>query len=106
MMPVYSVQQERLQMTNDPSSRNSSQSGTKASWFLGRRVRANLEHVDHAITGALRFPLLMIQLLILMLVAWGGLGAGLGFDDLFWYHAPVSVGIATSLLIGQILALR
>lgn len=55
------------------------------------------------------YPLLTAQVVLFWLIAWGGLGADLGLDDLFW-HADVitqfTVGLSVGLLFAQIFFLR
>src|SRR5947209_5614525 len=59
------------------------------------RVARRLAKVDSALSWLMAYPLLTLQIPLLMLVSWGGLGASLGLNDLFWHHSPLRVGFAT-----------
>jgi hypothetical protein len=68
-----------------------------------------LARLDGALAWLLAYPLLSLQLLLVLLVSWGGLGASLGVEDLFWHENPLtqaSVGLAAGLLFGEIFFVR
>lgn len=65
--------------------------------------------IESGLTWALHYPLLPAQMLFFMLIAWGGLGSGLGLFHLFWNETPLTqlgVGLAVGLLFGQLLGVR
>lgn len=67
-----------------------------------------LAWVEGALLWLVSNPILTLQIVLFLLIAWGGLGAEAGLDDLFWHDDPWVqglVGVSVSLLFGQILAL-
>jgi hypothetical protein len=75
---------------------------------LPRRFRF-LAAVEDVLIWLLSYPLLPLQLLLLMLIAWGGLGKSLGFRTLFWSEYPFVQflnGLACGWLFGEILTIR
>jgi hypothetical protein len=68
-----------------------------------------LAWIEEGFAWLLAHPLLTLEILLFWLIAWGGLGADLGLDDLFW-HASVAtqftVGLCVGLLFAQVLFIR
>jgi hypothetical protein len=65
--------------------------------------------VERAFTWVLAYPLLSLQMLFFLLIAWAGLGRGLGLDNAFWNENPLVqglVGLAVGILFGEILLVR
>jgi hypothetical protein len=65
--------------------------------------------VERAFAWVLAYPLLSLQILFFLLVAWAGLGKGLGLDDAFWHEDAWwqgYVGLAVGTLFGEILLVR
>jgi hypothetical protein len=68
-----------------------------------------LAAIEAALAWLLAYPLLPLQLLLLLLIAWGGLGKSLGFEALFWHEQPgiqFLNGLASGWLFGEILLVR
>jgi hypothetical protein len=65
--------------------------------------------VEQVLAWLFAYPLFPLQVLILVLISWGGLGATLGLDDLFWHENRISqflVGLACGLFLGLLLLVR
>jgi hypothetical protein len=65
--------------------------------------------VEECLAWLLAHPLLTVQIVLFWLIAWGGLGADLGLDDLFWHESVTTqftVGLCVGLLFAQILFIR
>jgi hypothetical protein len=65
--------------------------------------------LEGCLVRLLSYPLLSVQIVLFWLIAWGGLGADLGLDDLFWHEDVVTqftVGLSVGLLFAQILFIR
>jgi hypothetical protein len=65
--------------------------------------------IEKTLAWAFAYPLLPAQMLLLILIAWGGLGASLGLDALFWEDARLTqffIGLGSGLLFGEILLVR
>ncbi len=68
-----------------------------------------LARVEEALSWMLAHPLLTVQIVVFWLIAWGGLGADLGLENLFWHESVTPqflVGLSVGLLFEQILFLR
>ena len=68
-----------------------------------------LAWVEGALSWLLTHPLLTLQVVMFWLIAWGGLGADLGLDDLFWHESVTTqfvVGLSVGLLFEQVLLVR
>jgi hypothetical protein len=64
---------------------------------------------EDVLAGLLAHPLLTLQIVLFWLISWGGLGADLGLDDLFWHESATvqfAVGISVGLLFAQVLFIR
>jgi hypothetical protein len=65
--------------------------------------------VEDCLAWLLAHPLLTVQVLLFWLIAWGGLGADLGLDDLFWHESvttQLTVGLCVGLLFAQVFFIR
>jgi hypothetical protein len=65
--------------------------------------------IEDGFTLLLAHPLLTLEIVVFWLIAWGGLGADLGMDDLFWHESlttQFTVGLCVGLLFAQILFIR
>src|SRR5262245_30500317 len=65
--------------------------------------------VEDVLAWLLAHPLLTLQIVLFWLISWGGLGADLGLDDLFWHESATvqfAVGISVGLLFAQVLFIR
>jgi hypothetical protein len=73
---------------------------------LGTGVFSALEAVLRWLTA---YPLFLLQLVVLLLVAWGGLGEELGAEHLFWHEhclIQLGTGITVGLLVTVLLFLN
>ncbi len=64
---------------------------------------------EDALAALLAHPLLTLQIVLFWLISWGGLGADLGLDDLFWHESATvqfAVGVSVGLLFAQVLFIR
>ncbi|MCI0703703.1 MAG: DUF308 domain-containing protein [Planctomycetia bacterium] len=67
------------------------------------------ESIEAVFRWLLAYPLLTLQLLLLYLIAWGGLGSEVGAEHLFWHENPLiqfGTGITVGMLAGVILFLN
>jgi hypothetical protein len=65
--------------------------------------------VEDGCAWLLAHPLLTLEIVLFWLIAWGGLGADLGLDDLFWHKSVTTqftVGLCVGLLYAQVLFIR
>jgi hypothetical protein len=65
--------------------------------------------IEDGFAWLLAHPLLTLEIVLFWLIAWGGLGADLGLDDLFWHQSVTTqfaVGLCVGLLFAQILFIR
>jgi hypothetical protein len=65
--------------------------------------------VERALAWLAKHIVLPLQMLMLMLIAWGGLGASVGLDDLLWHHdlgIQFLNGLACGWLFGELLLVR
>ena len=65
--------------------------------------------VEAGFAWLLAHPLLTLEIVLFWLIAWGGLGADLGLDDLFWHQSVATqftVGLCVGLLFAQVLFIR
>jgi hypothetical protein len=68
-----------------------------------------LAGIENVLAWLVAYPVLPAQMLLLILISWGGLGASLGLDHLFWEDARPTqffIGLGTGLLFGEILFVR
>lgn len=68
-----------------------------------------VQWIESALSWVCAYPLLPLQLVLVVLVAWGRLGYGVGSDDLFWSEWPLEQflnGLACGLLFGEVLLVR
>jgi hypothetical protein len=73
------------------------------------RVGRAAETAERTMAWLSRHPLLPVQMLVLMLIAWGRLGVSVGLDDLLWHHVSTIQflnGLACGWLFGQLLLVR
>jgi hypothetical protein len=65
--------------------------------------------IEDGFAWLLAHPLLPGEIILFWLIAWGGLGADLGLDDLFWHESVTTqftVGLCVGLLFAQVLFIR
>jgi hypothetical protein len=65
--------------------------------------------IEDGFSWLLAHPLLTLEIVVFWLIAWGGLGADLGLDDLFWHKSVTTqftVGLCVGLLYAQVLFIR
>jgi hypothetical protein len=65
--------------------------------------------LDAALTWLFSYPLLPLQIVLFLLMAWGRLGYGVGVDDLFWSQRTreqILNGLACGFLFAEILLVR
>jgi hypothetical protein len=65
--------------------------------------------IEDCFAWLIAYPLLTLQILLFWMIAWGGLGADLGLDDLFWHESVTTqftVGLCVGLLFAQVLFIR
>lgn len=68
-----------------------------------------LRVLESTLGWLLRYPLLLLQIPLFFLVAWGRLGYSLGTEDLFWSQSAgeqILNGVACGLLFGEVLLVR
>src|SRR5262245_13780174 len=69
----------------------------------------SLSNLEFAVVWLTSYLHLTGQIILVALIAWGGVGRGLGFDSLFWAQDrgdQFAGGLATSLLFGELWILR
>src|SRR5262249_48316957 len=75
---------------------------------LPRRLRW-LAAIEAALGWVLAYPLLLLQIVLLLFIAWGWLGKALGLQTLFWHedaNTQLLNGLASGWLFGEILLVR
>jgi hypothetical protein len=66
-------------------------------------------YIERILAWLLAYPVLLLQIVLLLLMSWGGLGKSLGLPDLFWHERILTqfwLGLAVGLLIGEIYLVR
>src|SRR5947209_785357 len=84
-------------------------SASPAPPFAAPRRHRALAGLDDLLAWLTTYPPLPLQLVLFVLIAWGGLGVELGLDDLLWDDRPaiqLGNGLAVGALFGQILFVR
>jgi hypothetical protein len=79
-------------------------SGTKLKDAIRQLTRLEL-----AVVWLTSYLLFTGQIILIIFIAWGMIGRGLGFENLFWPESisdQFAVGLATSLLVGELWILR
>src|SRR6267154_1725636 len=68
-----------------------------------------LRAVETMLVWLYRYPLMLLQIVLLLLIALAGLGSDLGLEDLFWSDSFVEQlvnGLGCALLFGEIFLVR
>src|SRR5260370_31115599 len=68
-----------------------------------------LKAVESMLIWLFRYPLMLLQVVLFLLIALAGLGSDLGLDDLFWsdsFAEQLFNGLGCGLLFGEIFLVR